>query len=161
MADNKRSFYRLSFEHPLCSDLKIVGAYGKEMESKKTRVVVKDISAGGLRFSTRLNLPPEANMVLEFRFTLLDKEVRTIGVIQRKWEPDDTHMIDYGVKFTIFENDEIALSGMINNLAVRLKRSPMLSSCSFCTEEDLEFVRGGISARESGSEAVIGKGSPV
>ncbi len=136
MEKNKRSFFRLRFQQPLCADLKIIGMADLEPEFKKTKAALLDLSAGGARFFTAAPLPDERHLLIELRFTALAKEYRTLGALVRSGRTETGHP-EYGIQFSHTEKETAALTGMINQLAIKLRKTAVISQCSFCTEEIL------------------------
>lgn len=140
--DNKRNFFRLPFQHPLCAELKIIG-YKEEAtpESRIVKAALLDLSAGGARFYTAAPLPEDDNLLVELKFTILGKEFKPVGTIVRTHTSEERHY-GYSAQFSLDETAIASLTGVLNQMSVKLRKHPVLSGCSFCTEEDLlEFER--------------------
>lgn len=139
--NNARNYFRLNFEHPLCAECKIIGVSGATVESKKTIICVLDLSANGMRYVSRLALPADGNILLEYRFVILGQEIKILGTIVRRKQASDT-VFEYAVVFSAYDNEMDALSGLINILAIKLRKVKTLSNCSFCTQEQIDSVTG-------------------
>ncbi|WP_284638823.1 PilZ domain-containing protein [Paenibacillus silviterrae] len=134
--DNKRGFYRLQFIHPLLADAKLIGFDGLELDYKMVKAALLDLSAGGARFYTDAPFPDEGNLLVELRFMALGKEFRLLGLVVRTIRPVEEHY-EYCVQFSLDEADTAALTSIVNQMSIKLRKTPVLSNCSFATEEEL------------------------
>ncbi|WP_167859627.1 PilZ domain-containing protein [Paenibacillus cymbidii] len=141
MSTNSRSYFRLTFEQPLYAECKIIGVSGASVESRKSPICVLDLSANGLRCLSRLMLPADSSILLEFRFVLLDKEIKILGTIVRR-KPLRDGLFEYAIVFSAYDHEMDALSGLINIVAAKLRKTKVLSSCSFCTPAQMEEITG-------------------
>jgi hypothetical protein len=135
--NNKRSFFRLDFKHPLGADVKVIGLDESELEHKIVKAAIMDLSAGGARFYTDAPLPDEMNLLVELKFIGLGSTCRLLGLVVRTIRSADGHH-EYCVQFSLDEPDTAALTSLVNQLAIKLRKATTLSNCSFCTEEELE-----------------------
>ncbi|MDD9271037.1 PilZ domain-containing protein [Paenibacillus sp. GCM10023248] len=137
---NKRSSFRIHLQIPLSAMFKIIGIKNKAIETKHSKIMIKDISAGGIRMHTPLNLPTEMSLLLEFTFLLFHQEMKILGVIKRKTMLKPT-LYEYGIEFSIADPVlEQQLTSHLIMLYSRLRRNNVLASCSFCSEDDLEDI---------------------
>ncbi|MBP1156179.1 MULTISPECIES: PilZ domain-containing protein [unclassified Paenibacillus] len=134
--NNKRSFFRVEFQHPLCAELKIIDYEVIDPESKIVKAALVNLSAGGARFYTASPLPEEDHLLVELKFTAMGKEYKPVGTIARSILPEEGHY-EYSAQFSLDETDTAALTGMLNQMSVKLRKTPVLTGCSFCTDEDL------------------------
>jgi hypothetical protein len=133
--ENKRSFFRLSFAHPLCAEFKRVGL-PDTLEPKTSKIAILDISGGGMRFRSDINFTEELYVLFEAKFTGLGKTYKLLGQILRM-KPVHSDIYEYSAKFSLNESDESALISLLNSMSIKLRKTKVLSSCSFCTEEEL------------------------
>lgn len=133
--DNKRNFYRLTLSAPLSGTLKIIGLNDKKLDSNIAIVLILDLGAGGMRIHAKHNFPVTPSLLLEFRFTLFHTEHKCLGTIARKSSHSDT-VYEYGIVFSLDENERQALLQNINMLNVKLRHTPRLASCSFASDEE-------------------------
>ncbi|OPH59367.1 hypothetical protein BC351_20885 [Paenibacillus ferrarius] len=137
---NKRSSFRLNLQIPLSALFKIIGIKNKAADTKHSKIMIKDISAGGIRIHTPLNLPMDMNLLLEFTFLLFHQEMKVLGVIKRKMTLDTT-LYEYGIEFSIADPlVEQQLIRHLIQLSTRLKDTKMLANCSFCSDEDIADI---------------------
>ncbi|PYI55787.1 PilZ domain-containing protein [Paenibacillus flagellatus] len=136
-SDNKRSYFRLMLPVPLSGTLKIIGLNNKKIDSKLAVVLIHDLGAGGMRIHAKHNFPIHPDLLLEFRFRLFHTEHKHLGTIVRKSSHTDT-IYEYGIVFSHDENERQSLLHHLNMLDLKLRSANRLSSCSFCTDEELE-----------------------
>ncbi|UUZ85745.1 PilZ domain-containing protein [Paenibacillus sp. P26] len=134
--NNKRSFFRVSFRHPLGGEVKLIGWKDRNPDFLETKAAILDLSAGGARILTAAPLPEEPGLLVELRFTALGVLYRPIGLVVRTLLPVEGQY-EYSIQFSLNEPDTAALTGMLNQLAIKLRKTPTPSNCSFCTEEEL------------------------
>ncbi|UKS26414.1 PilZ domain-containing protein [Paenibacillus sp. HWE-109] len=137
---NKRSSFRMHLQIPLSARFKIIGFRNQAADTKQSKIMIKDISAGGIRIHTPLNLPVDLNLLLEFTFLLFHEEMKILGVIKRKMTLN-TSLYEYGIAFSIADPlMEQQLIRHLIQLSTRLKQTNLLASCSFCSEEDMADI---------------------
>jgi len=140
MPFNKRESFRINLHIPLAAKFKIIGIDNKSADTKYTKISIKDISAGGIRMHTPLDLPVNMNLLLEFTFQLFSQDMKVLGIITRKNILHRT-LYEYGIKFSIADLTlEQLLTGQLQLLSTRLRHTNILTSCSFCSEEELAEI---------------------
>lgn len=133
---NHRDFYRLKFVHPLCGEAKVIPLEDFEVENRYSKVAILDISAGGMRFISAYPLPYcDYQFLLEIKFVLFHEEITSIGEIVRQIESKN---YEYCIHFTMGDTERSRMVQMINTLSVKLRKTNTLSSCSFCTVEEIQ-----------------------
>ncbi|AFC32053.1 PAS/PAC and GAF sensor-containing diguanylate cyclase/phosphodiesterase [Paenibacillus mucilaginosus 3016] len=133
---NKRRFFRLKLQRPLGAELRMVGVHDSHTVTRTMKTALLDLSAGGARFIATDPLPDEKHLLVELRFTALGRDYKPLGVIVRT--VDTGGHPQYCAQFSLDEQDTATLASVINQLSIKLRRSPVLSSCSFVPEEELE-----------------------
>ncbi|KIL45307.1 hypothetical protein KP78_28510 [Jeotgalibacillus soli] len=130
--DEKRSFYRLIFPKPLIANMSIDQIKGKKTSMGGLRVVLEDLSAGGLRFSATLHLPVRDDVIISCKWTILNQTFTMLGRIVRSTE--ESTYYSYGVEFLPGQPENENLIKWINKatLLVRneqpLINTPMIDS---------------------------------
>jgi len=135
---NQRSFFRLDLAPPLAARMSIVKVNNNKIETGEAHVLVDNISAGGLRFLSLLQLPVRQEIVLEFRMRLLNQQIKALGVIVRK-EEGQNGLNQYGVSFTIDEELKSLLVRLIGELQIKLRRGSNITSCDFYTGDIMDY----------------------
>jgi hypothetical protein len=134
--DNRREYYRLTLHIPLSARFKIIGYKQTQVNSNSTYIYIVDLSAGGLRMHSKLNLPERESLLLEFRFQLFNRELCVLGSIIRKTRVQG-EIFEYGIVFTMDDSVREALLSNLHLLSIRLKNTPVLTSCSFTSEDEV------------------------
>lgn len=128
---NKRKFFRVYLKKPICTEASIVKVNEKSIKTNITNICVNDIGIGGIRFSSKLQLPVGEHIVYEFKFHILHKYYHIRGAIV--WQKEDANKeFQYGVKFLIDDNDSPSYFTLFNNLAFTVKRNKSDHGCNFC-----------------------------
>ena len=68
---SKRKHYRLNFPYPLEADMQLVSIAGRNMNLGVSKVLIEDISIGGLRFVSNLKLPSRGDVIYKFKSEIL------------------------------------------------------------------------------------------
>ncbi|MBD0382445.1 PilZ domain-containing protein [Paenibacillus sedimenti] len=137
MSFNQRESFRINLQIPLSAMFKIIGIQNEATDTKYTKISIKDISSGGIRIHTPLDLPVNMSLLLEFTFTLFSQDVKVLGTITRK-SMLHASLYEYGIKFSIADIQlEQQLRSHLHMLSTRLRHTNVLSSCSFCSEEEM------------------------
>lgn len=132
----RREHERIVFQYPLFAKLMINCLGRKTVSIKKfAPVYIQDISAGGIRFISDLDLPDERKILYLFETKILDQTLKLDGEILRKTEGKS--FFEYGARFIIDKEEQDSLLILLNNLTTKLKETPLLKSCSFYTKADL------------------------
>lgn len=127
----KRKFFRVFCNNPLCTEIVIVTVKGKSVKTNACSVCVKDIGIGGLRFLTRLNLPLGENIVYQFKIFILNKYYYIHGNIVWKREEENGELC-YGVNFLLDDSGKSKYFTIFNSLALVVKRDVSKHGCNFC-----------------------------
>ncbi|MFD0694584.1 PilZ domain-containing protein [Paenibacillus sp. GCM10027628] len=137
---NQRENFRINLQIPLSAMFKIIGIHNKATDTKYTKISIKDISSGGIRMHTPLDLPVNMSLLLEFTFKLFSQDIKVLGTITRKNMLHES-LYEYGIKFSIADIQlEQQLMSQLQLLSARLRHTNVLSSCSFCSEEEMAEI---------------------
>jgi len=131
--EERRKFFRVNLHQLLEADMTILEIGGKKANVGNTKVVIRDIGPGGLRFVSNIKLPLKRDLVLQFTTELLGKEIRVYGCPVWIEEILD-QLYEYGIEFTFDENDRSALTGVLNQVQVKIRRNPGFADGRFVTE---------------------------
>lgn len=123
--ESKRKYYRLNFPHPLEADIKLVSIAGRSMDLGVSKVLVEDISIGGLRFLSNLKLPIRGDVIYQFETELLGEAVNLRGNIVWKEEINED-LVEYGIKFIITKGEQAAFTTLLNSFIILLNNSSNL-----------------------------------
>lgn len=119
----QREHFRVHFEmNPLYSELAIEEISGHQVQTGKTWVQVKDISAGGLRFASSLKFPVRDDVLIGFFLTIQNVQLHLTGNVLR-CETLTNGAFEYGVRF-IFQDPhkQEDLLRLLNRLQFDMRR---------------------------------------
>jgi hypothetical protein len=135
--NNQRSFFRLSFNHPLCAEFKLIGE-ATDDAMKQSKIAILDISAGGTKFISTIDFTDELHSLFEIKFMALGKPYKLLGQLLR-CRTIHAGIYECSSRFSITEAEENALTSVLNNIAIKMRKakSLTLTNCSFCTQEEL------------------------
>jgi hypothetical protein len=143
VANNKREYYRLTLRVPLSARFRIIGYQNARLETNSSSIYIADIGAGGLRMHSRLNLPLNEGLLLEFNVELFHEELVILGAVLRK-KPLQDGIYEYGVEFIMNDSLRQRLLSHLHMLSIRLRQTEVLASCSFVSEEEMRRFYGGL-----------------
>ncbi len=123
--ESKRKHYRLNFPYPLEADIKLISIAGRNVELGVSKVLVEDISIGGLRFVSNLKLPIRGDVIYQFETELLNTTVILKGNIIWKEEINED-LVEYGIQFILNEDEQAALSNLLNSFIILLTNQSFL-----------------------------------
>lgn len=135
---NRRKYFRLQFDFPLCADMTIVRLKGKDIRIGKSRTLVKDISLGGLCFLSNINMPAREGLVLQFTTTIFEKQIQFVGDIV--WKLEENGLWRYGLKFRMTDKERDQFAPLFNQLLLQLKRNPLLPGCDFLRGSKVKYL---------------------
>ncbi len=131
--DDRRSYFRLKFHQLLQAELMILKIRGKNVNVGNTKVLIKNIGAGGLCFVTNLQLPVEKDFLLQFTAELIGVELKLYGYPVWGGEFEDD-LFQYGVEFTMDENERGELIRILNLVQIKMRNNILFAEGSFAAE---------------------------
>ena len=105
--------------------MRLTSIAGKSLNLSISKVLIEDISEGGLRFVSNLKLPIRGDVVYQFKTELLDESITLNGNIVWKEEINED-LVEYGVKFNIEKDEQAALSTLLDSFILLLKNNSSL-----------------------------------
>ncbi|WP_186843791.1 EAL domain-containing protein [Acetobacterium tundrae] len=126
----RREYFRIMFYRLLKADLRILKIKDKKMNVGNTKILIRDIGPGGLRFISNIKFPLEREFTLEFETTILNKTIKTYG--SPVWlEETDENFYQYGVKFSIEEEDREEFMKILYEIQINKKRNTFFEDDNF------------------------------
>lgn len=132
---NKRSFYRVCLEKPICADFKIVECNGRSLSTRLIKACIIDIGPGGLAFATKLSLPTDKNLTFQFNITIDNINIYFRGQIVWRREVGKKTIYNYGVIFNMNETERTEAIKLFNKLSIYIKRGNGHKYCSICDKD--------------------------
>ncbi|MGX9134104.1 EAL domain-containing protein [Rummeliibacillus sp. JY-2-4R] len=130
---SNRKYHRTQFSNPLEADMQILSIGGKSVQLGKTKVLVQDMSVGGLRFVSNLTLPVREDIIFQFKVELLGRSISMLGRVIWKEEMNE-ELLEYGVSFMIDQNEQIKINTLLSSYHVLLKNKHNLPSHRLTSE---------------------------
>jgi len=126
----RRRYFRLKFRNLLEAEMTVSLVKGKKVNAGNTKVLIKDIGPGGLCLITDLRLPVESDLLLQFSADLIGTALKLYGYPVRSCERKDG-LYEYGIEFTIDENERSDLVGILNQVQIKMRNNIMFAEGSF------------------------------
>ncbi|MCM3403687.1 EAL domain-containing protein [Cytobacillus oceanisediminis] len=125
-----RKYVRIEFPYPLEAEMTILELNSKPVKMGSTKILIEDMSAGGVKFASKMKLPVRKDIILLIETKLLGEVLAFTGTIVRKDEISDT-LTNYGFQFIIEEGPRAELAGMLDTLQVQLEQNPSVPESRF------------------------------
>lgn len=138
MIKNRRKYFRINFTHPLEADMTISEFNGKKVNLGMTEILIEDMGIGGIRFLSQIHLPVRNDVVLNIQTDLLNHSLLLQGNVVWKNEYI-SNVYQYGLQFTISDQETLKLSKVMNQLQLELKDKVILSKGRFIALTPKEY----------------------
>jgi len=138
--DNKRNFFRIRFDLPICSKVSIYTIDNTEVNSGYTYACIKDIGPGGLCFHSQLDFPVKVKMTLNFNMIFINKPIDIKGSIVRKRRISDNKW-EYGVEFNLSYRMRLKYMRLFNEVAIQIYKNKNYLINSFCNSKECKCVK--------------------
>ncbi|MFY2155820.1 EAL domain-containing protein [Cytobacillus firmus] len=125
-----RKYERVEFPCPLEAKMTILELNKKPVKMGSTKILIEDMSAGGVKFVSKMKLPVRKNIILLIETKLLGEFLAFTGTIVRKDEITDT-LTNYGFQFMIEEGPRAKLAEMLGSLQIQLEQNPSVPDSLF------------------------------
>lgn len=137
---NRRKYFRVSFNRLLEGRLTIAELYGRSVNVGNTKVLIKNIGPGGLCFLSTIRFPVDRHIVLRFTFELADENVEILG--KPVWtRPLEDNLYEYGIEFAIDEIERQALTFILNQVQIRLKKDVLFDDPHFVSTSPSDYFK--------------------
>ena len=137
---SKRRYYRIHFPYPLGADMTLLSISGRLMKLGKSSILIEDLSVGGLRFISTLNLPVRNDMIFHVETHILGETIQMNGYIVWKEEMNND-LIEYGVEFIIRGAEQAALTKLLNTFDVLLRGKSILPEYNIVKEDRYQYFQ--------------------
>ncbi|MCS0790813.1 EAL domain-containing protein [Cytobacillus firmus] len=125
-----RKYVRVEFPYPLEAEMTILELNSKPVKMGSAKILIEDMSAGGVKFASKMKLPVRKDIILLIETKLLGEVLSFIGTIVRKDEISDA-LTNYGFQFIIEEGPRAELAGMLDILQNQLEQNPSVPESRF------------------------------
>ena len=135
-----RKYFRLTFPQLLEADMTIIEVKARKVNVGNTKVLIENIGPGGLCFISNVRLPVTRNVILQFTSELLEKEIKVHGFIVWMHEVGD-NLYKHGVEFTIDENERTSLTGILNQVQIKMRNNMIFVDGRFVSETSRAYFK--------------------
>ncbi|MET3696976.1 PilZ domain-containing protein [Bacillus oleivorans] len=121
---NRRKYHRVKVENIGCMIQFIDFGTNKlkPLVNKMVEANIEDISVGGMRITTCIDLPVQNQVISEITFVIKNQEFILQCEFVRKEAKFESNLIHYGIRFPgVSKNDENRLGRIINELELSKK----------------------------------------
>ena len=102
--------FRYEFIQPLDTSFYISRMRGKKSQSSRGKGVILNISTGGLRLDTFLDLPLNREIELTFELDIANKIIQPIGYIV--WKDKSDNSFKYGISFISDDHEQAIINAL-------------------------------------------------
>ncbi|WP_162297894.1 EAL domain-containing protein [Halalkalibacillus sediminis] len=136
----RRKYFRVNLPYPLRAEMTILSINQKKVTLGETETLIQDIGLGGLKFISHLQLMPEAEILYEFKTTLLENPLTLHGKVVWRGERAQ-EIFEYGVEFSIDEYERDHLATILNKLSTKLRTNPEFIDDQFIKQQAISYIR--------------------
>ncbi|MDX8045859.1 PilZ domain-containing protein [Gracilibacillus sp. S3-1-1] len=123
--ENSRNDFRIKFYKKNCL-MKLVSFDAPQfakLENKYFHSDIEDISAGGLKFSTKYNIPTDDRVVIQVELSLESYHFNLLGEIIRREPYQQGQRISYGVNFIhMSHSDKSTMIRALNEIMIKKQK---------------------------------------
>lgn len=113
---NRRKYKRYRYDNKFAARMNVIEINNESIQSRWEKIVVNDISKGGMQILSNLKLPIINKLILNFKILVSDKEICLKGIVVRQEKAHD-NMYIYGINFEMSEEEMDALERYFNSEA--------------------------------------------
>ncbi len=138
--EERRAYYRFEFPYSVLGEMTILEVNNKKVEIGSAGILIENISLGGLKILSSLNLPINSELKLRFKFKIMDEVFDIDGILVWKNNGRGTSYY-YGVKFNMIIAGEDRLANVINQMTAIRKRKQEIPETDFIYEDAYVYLR--------------------
>lgn len=137
----RRKYFRVKLPQSLHAEMKILFIQEKEINlERNTEILIQNISPGGMKFYSYLQLPVNDSIVYGFEMKLMGADYSLVGKIV--WGREfKKNIFEYGVEFIIDEKNRSELISSLFELSTVLRQNPSFTDDGFITEDPVLYLR--------------------
>lgn len=137
--ENRRKYFRAKLDCPLTADMTIIKYKNKDVKLGSSNALIEDMSLGGLKYVSNINLPIRRDMVIKFNTIILGKEVQFVG--RNAWKFEIDGLYEYGFEFTLNEAERDRFALIFNKMILQLKEGALLPDSSILHVSKHEYLK--------------------
>ena len=137
---NRRKYFRVNLPLPLSTQMTIISFRNQKVSLGTAEVLVIDLSPGGLRFISYLQLPVQENIIYQFSSELNHTSFQVNGKII--WfEEIHPGIYEYGLEFTISEIERNKIVHLLFQITPRLRDNPYSLEGNFISKNPIIYIK--------------------
>ncbi|MGJ9457966.1 EAL domain-containing protein [Oceanobacillus sp. CF4.6] len=134
LQEERRDFFRFVFPYHVRGEMTITEVANRKVELGSTKILIEDVSLGGLKMVSSLKLPINEDMKFMFEFKLINELFDLNGIL--KWKNEEkADMYSYGVSFDLNQHDEDRLAPLINLMSTLRNANQEIPDTEFIYED--------------------------
>lgn len=136
--EERRNYYRFTFPYSILGSMTVSEVNNKKVNLGQTKILIRDISLGGMKIKSNLKLPMNANIKYKFTFTLLGERIELLGKVcwQNKGRGDTSF---YGIEFELNQKEEDRLAPIMNKMSTLQRENKEVSGMEYIYEDMFLF----------------------
>lgn len=134
----RRNDPRIILQYPLSAKMSVMSIKGKKVDLGKTEVLLEELSFGGIRFLSAIDLPARPEILLQFETKIMNEKVAMTGYVV--WKQEICDIYEYGLQFTVNEKDKEYIAKILNNFLEQSQINPLVPNCSFVKEDKINYL---------------------
>ena len=135
----RRSYYRIELLFPLSSKMTLTTFQGRNINLGKTEVIIDNISPGGLKFTSNMQLPVRTDVLYQFETMMMNYKMVVNGYIVWKNEAKDG-FFEYGVEFSIDGKEKEKLLKVLEKFAHEFNKNPLVANSNLIQEDKFKYL---------------------
>lgn len=142
---DRRKFFRVKFIHYLEADLTVQEIRGEKVNVGSTKVLIKNMGPGGLCFISNIRFPSSKDLILQFTTEMMGEEFKFYGSpvwakrINKELNEYGLQLYEYGVEFTLDENERKELIKTLNKAQIKMKRNELFVDGRFISITHIQY----------------------
>ncbi|HEY4599890.1 MAG TPA: EAL domain-containing protein [Cerasibacillus sp.] len=136
----RRRFYRLIFPQYLPADLSVTEVNKRKVDLGTAPILIENISIGGLKILSKLNLPVHSALKFRFYFTIMQEQFSINGKLIWKIE-EKGDLFYYGIEFIIQDREQERLAQLINHMTALQKQQKDIPDTNFIDENPYLYFK--------------------
>ena len=137
---DRRKHNRVQLTDPLEADIRLVSIAGRCVELGVSKVLIENISIGGLQFVSNLKLPIRGDVIYQFKTEFLGEDITLKGCIVWKDEVNE-ELTAHGIQFEFTKEERAKFSKLLNSFIVLASNSTSLPPYQKITVDRYEYFK--------------------
>ncbi|MFD1849081.1 EAL domain-containing protein [Oceanobacillus bengalensis] len=138
--NERRESFRFDFPYPLLGEMKILEVNNRKVNLGSAKILIENLSIGGLKVLSTLRLPIHTNMKFNFTFQIMNETFHLSGTFVWKSQSKEETFF-YGIAFDTTEQEQNRLAEIINKMTVLSNLNQEIPNTTFIYENTYAYLR--------------------